>query len=406
MNIGILGLWGMDVPGASFGGFETGFSEIAARLVEDGHDVTIYCRRGAYPPGVRPREHQGVRLTYIPSGKAKSSSFLIAVSFATLAALARRRHDVFLYVNVGSGWHCLVSRLLGAKVVINVDGLDWTRGKWGRLARAYFRSAARAALFASDVVVTDAHAMVDYYVQHYAYAPEMIAYGATIGGSTKPELLRPFSLEPDSYYLIASRLVPENNADIIVRAFEQLQSSRRLLIVGDSNYDSPFHRQLHATQDSRVQFTGWIDDPETIRELHANATAYIHGHSVGGTNPALLKALAYGNCVLALDTPFNSEVLGGGKFGLLWERDPADLLDKLRFVEANSEIREGLRSAAPGRIEQAYTWERITGQYEKLLVEVASGRSASKARIIATRAGLAAASVGATLAATTLLRRH
>src|SRR6202000_767695 len=131
LNIGMLGMWGMNVPQRHFGGFETGFSEIAPRLVEMGHQVTIYCRQGEYRPEWRVPVHKGVRLAYLPSPGGESFSGPVSPLLATLHARALGRHDLFFFVNVGMGHHCALSRLLGKKVVLNVNGLDWTRAKWG-----------------------------------------------------------------------------------------------------------------------------------------------------------------------------------------------------------------------------------------------------------------------------------
>lgn len=389
MDIGIFGLWGMNIPGVSFGGFETGYTEVAERLVAAGHTVTIYCRRPEYPPSSRPSSVNGVNLVYVRCSRGKSLAFPTSVTTSLIASLLRRRrHDVHLFANVGSGLHCLLAKLLGCRVVLNVDGLDWVRGKWGFLARTYFKLAARAGMFSSDVVLTDADAMVDYYREHFAYTPEMIAYGAYVESSAEPDLVRQFGLEPGGYYLVASRLIPENNADVIVDAFKRVATERKLVIAGGSNYTSPFHQSLLHCGDPRVVFTGWIDDGRVVKELHCNAYAYLHGHSVGGTNPALLKALGYGNCVLALDTPFNSEVLDGGKYGLLWKRDAEDLARLIKSIEDEPAIAQELRRRAPERILAAYTWDKIGRQYVALLSRVAAGHSVSRRRVQAVQAVL------------------
>ena len=149
----------------------------------------------------------------------------------------------------------------------------------------------------------------EYISRNSARPPACIAYGANIEDSSNPEVVRQYGLSTLQYYLIASRLVPENNADLIVQAFERTRSDRLLAIAGGANYRSAFVDRLKQTRDSRIRFLGHIDNPEHVKELHCNAYAYLHGHSMGGTNPALLKALGYGNCVIALRTPFNTEVL-------------------------------------------------------------------------------------------------
>jgi glycosyltransferase involved in cell wall biosynthesis len=279
---------------------------------------------------------------------------------------------------------------LGKRVILNVDGLDWVRGKWGRIARAYFRSAAHAGLFACDALVTDADAMVDFYVREFNRKLEMIAYGAYIENSEEPSLINKFDVEPEGYYLIASRLVPENHADLIIDAFKGVQTDRKLIIAGDANYDSPFHQKIRNSGDPRVSFTGWINNQSEIKELHCNAYAYLHGHSVGGTNPALLKALGYSNMILALNTPFNSEVLDNGKYGILFEKDVEDLRSKIEFVEHNPTEIDKYRKIGPERIQEKYNWDDIADQYLELMREVINGRSESSSGIRVIQFGLIA----------------
>jgi glycosyltransferase involved in cell wall biosynthesis len=230
--------------------------------------------------------------------------------------------------------------------------------------------------------------MVDFYVREYGRKLEMIAYGAYIENSEEPSVISQYGVAPMQYYLIASRLVPENNADLIIEAFKRVQTDRKLLIIGSTNYDSPFHQKIHNSGDPRVNFTGWINDQRMIKELHCNCYAYIHGHSVGGTNPALLKALGYSNMVLALNTPFNSEVLVNDKYGILFEKGVENLREKIAFIEENPEAAMAYRLKAPERIRTAYTWEKITAQYVDLLTQVLDGRSDSRQRMRMLQFGL------------------
>ena len=142
------------------------------------------------------------------------------------------------------------------------------------------------------------------------------------------------------------------------------------MIAGGANYDSPFHRKLRSMTGPNVILTGHIDDQEIIRELHCNCFAYLHGHSVGGTNPSLLKAMGYGNCVLALDTVFNREVLADG--GIFFPRDVNVLAGQIREVESNPDLVQRMRRMGPERIRANYTWEKISNQYDELFREVAN----------------------------------
>ena len=370
LRIGMLGLYGMPMTNLHFTGFETGFGEIAPRLVEAGHEVVIYCRRGSYPEAMRLPVYRGVRLVYVPSPGGKNFSGLVATFFAVLHALSVGSYDIFFFVNVGMGHHAALCSAFRKKTVMNVDGLDWTRAKWGPVARRYFFSAARSAVRFCSELVTDAEAMRVFYMERFGKETTMIAYGAYVETSERPELIARFGVKPDDYYLIASRLIPENHADLIARAFLQSGTKKKLVIAGGANYDSPFHRELRAVAGENIILTGHIDDQEVIRELHCNCFAYVHGHSVGGTNPSLLKAMGYGNCILALDTVFNREALADG--GIFFPRDESVLAEQMRVLEADPERLAELRRMGPERIRKNYTWEKIAGQYDTLFREVAA----------------------------------
>ena len=371
LRIGMLGLYGMPLPQLHFTGFETAFGEIAPRLAAAGHEVTIYCRASHYPQSLRVSELKGVRLKYVPSPGGKNLSGLIATLLASFHALVIGRYDLFFFVNVGMGHHAALCRILGARVVMNVDGLDWKRAKWGPFARSYFRSAARSAIKFCNRLVTDAEAMRKIYLEEFHKETTMIAYGAYIESSEHPEVVRQFGVEPDDYYLIASRLIPENHADLIILGFLRSGTSKRLVIAGGANYDSPFHRRLSEIANDRVVFTGHIHDQSVIKELHCNCFAYLHGHSVGGTNPSLLKAMGYANCILALDTVFNREVLADG--GLFFPTDERVLAELISRIEGDRALVEEMRRKGPARIAKEYTWEKVTDQYEQLFSEVVSG---------------------------------
>ena len=364
----MLGLYGMPLPQLHFTGFETAFGEIAPRLVAAGHEVTIYCRGSHYPRHLRVAEQNGVRLKYVPSPGGKNFSGIVATLLASLHALVFGRYDVFFFVNVGMGHHAALCRILGAKVVMNVDGLDWRRAKWGPLARLYFRSASRSAIRFCNRLITDAEAMRAIYLADFGKETTMIAYGAYVESSENPNAIRRFGVEPDGYYLIASRLIPENHADLIIEGFLRSGTSKKLVIAGGANYDSPFHRRLRELATENVVFTGHIHDQSVIKELHCNCFAYVHGHSVGGTNPSLLKAMGYGNCILALDVVFNREVLDDT--GLFFPKDADALAQLIRRVEQEPALVADLRRKAPRRIESHYSWDKVSEQYDQLFHEV------------------------------------
>jgi glycosyltransferase involved in cell wall biosynthesis len=241
------------------------------------------------------------------------------------------------------------------------------------MGKSYFRWNARlCGRILPRGIITDAYAMRTLYLEEFNTPSACIAYGGNIEHSEHPEVVRQYGLEPGNYYLIASRLVPENNAALIVEGFKKAATSRVLAIAGDANYRSSFIDDLKANAGERVRFLGHVDNIDHVKELHCNSYAYIHGHMMGGTNPALLKALGFGNCILAHDNPFNAEVLG--EYGLLF-RDADDLAEKICLIETKPEVAENLRRRAPERIRTVYNWERITDQYEELFYQLAAGEN-------------------------------
>jgi glycosyltransferase involved in cell wall biosynthesis len=372
MRIAIFGSRG--IP-HTYGGAEAFLEELAPRLAARGHRVTVYCRRSLFPE--RPRQYRGVDLIYLPSIETK----VLGTPTHTLACMLDvllRPVDVFLVLNIVNGFHCLLPRLLGKTFAINVDGLDWKRGKWGKIARRYFHTNAKwIGKICPGGVITDASEMQRIYQDEFGTPSTCIAYGANIESSENPEIVRKYGLEPLQYYLIASRMVSENNPDLIVEAFEKLRTNKTLAVAGGVNYRSEFVRKLQRTRDPRIKFLGHVGNAAHVKELHCNAYAYVHGHSLGGTNPSLVKALGYGNCIVALNTPFNREVLDG--HALMFERSVEDLRAQLQAVEDDSDMAAEYRRHAPERIREAYTWDHITDQYEEFFCRLVESRRKSPA---------------------------
>ena len=365
MRIAIFGARG--IP-HTYSGTETFFGELAPRLVARGHDVIVYCRSSLFRE--RPKQYKGVRLVYLPSIETKNLSTPSHTLGCVLDVLFRRV-DVMLVANVSNALLCIVPRMFGKNVALNVDGLEWKRSKWSRIGRWYFHWNARlAGRICPDGIITDALEMQRIYLQEFNTRSVCITYGANIEASSNPEVVRRYGLEPQGYYLIASRLVPENNADLIIKGFELSHSTKLLAIAGDANYRGAFVDKLKQTADRRVRFLGHVGDAEHVKELHCNCYAYVHGHSVGGTNPALLKALGYGNLVFAFDTLFNREVIAN--YGILFS-DPADFARKIAVLEEDPSQAQKYRSHACRRILERYTWDHITDQYEDYFHRLVQG---------------------------------
>jgi glycosyltransferase involved in cell wall biosynthesis len=275
MKVAILGTRGTP---SGYSGYEEFAEQIGCRLVERGHEVTVYCRAPMFKE--RPPTYRGIKLVYLPSIQTKHLSTYSAMALSVLHVLF---HDygVLFVCNVANSPFCLLPKLFGKRIAINVDGLEWLRPKWGTLAKRMFKFSAQIAKCTTNVLVTDAEAMRQRYLEEFNADSVAIAYGANIETSEHPEVLAQYGVKPGEYFLIASRLVPDNNADLIVEALSRVKTDKKLAVAGRVPYRSAFVERVRQVADERVLFLGHIDNSRHIKELHCNAYAYVHGHEFG-----------------------------------------------------------------------------------------------------------------------------
>jgi glycosyltransferase involved in cell wall biosynthesis len=363
MRIAILGTRG--VP-ASYGGFETFAEQLSTRLVARGHHVTVYCRSHYVSP--RQLEFRGVHLKVLPTVRHKYLDTVVHTFVSALHA-APRRFDAALVCNAANAPFTPVLRLAGTPVAINVDGLEHKRKKWNWLARNYYVLAEKLSTLLPNQTVTDARVIQDYYATRYNRRTTMIAYGAEVARTLDRAAVRRWGVEPNRYVLYVSRLEPENNAHLVIEAFKRVKTSHKLVIVGDAPYAHEYIESLKesAGGDRRIIFTSFVFG-DAYRALQQNAYCYVHATEVGGTHPALIEAMGFGNCVLTLATPENVEVVGEAGIPYI---DAEDLRAKLQTVLSDGAIVEAYRRRAQKRVREHYDWEHVVDQYENLFARMA-----------------------------------
>jgi glycosyltransferase involved in cell wall biosynthesis len=362
MRIAILGTRG--IP-ANYGGFETFAEHLSTRLVARGHEVTVYCRAHYVSP--RQIEFQGVRLQVLPTIRHKYLDTVVHTFLSALHA-APRRYDAALVCNAANAPFSPILRVLGTPVALNVDGLEHKRKKWNWIARRYYLMAERLATTLPTEIVTDAKVIQEYYMARHGAESTMIAYGAEVERRIDPSVRR-WRVEPNRYVLYVSRLEPENNAQMVIEAFKRVRTAHKLLIVGDAPYAHEYINSLkeRARGDKRIVFTGFVFGRD-YRMLQQNAYCYIHATEVGGTHPALLEAMGFGNCVLTLAAPENMEAIG--EAGIAYA-DEADLADQLQRVLRDGSLVQAYRNRAQARVQQFYDWDYVVDQYEELFAKMA-----------------------------------
>ena len=363
MHIALVGTRG--VP-AQYGGFETCVEEVGSRLAAFGHDVVVYCRE----PG--PPEHLGMRRVQVAAVRQKALETLSSTALA-VADVVRRRPDVAVLFNAANAPLLPALRARRIPVATHVDGLEWRRAKWRGAGRRYYRGAEALAVRWSDALIADAPGIQRYYQEEFGAGSEQIAYGAPILHDPGSDQLGVLDLTPGGFHLVVARFEPENHVEEVVLGYRRSAATRPLVVVGAAPYADGYTALVHAAtgDDARVRLVGAVWDQRLLDQLYAGAFTYLHGHSVGGTNPSLLRAMGAGAATLAYDVVFNRDVLGPcGRFF----RSPAELAALLDKAEADPA--EMARLAGRVREQAArFDWDEVAKRYEQLCERLAAGWS-------------------------------
>ena len=320
---------------AQYGGFETCVEEVGSRLAAAGHDVVVYCRTTGAASSERLAEYRGMHLVHLPAvaaALARDAEPHRAVGRRT----SRRTRPTRCCCSTPRTHRCCpCCGCGGLPVATHVDGLEWKRAKWPPLGRRYYRIAESLAVRWSDALIADANGIREYYEHEFGAPTELITYGAPIIEPTHPERLAEVGVESRQYHLVVARFEPENHVDVIVEGYRASRASLPLVIVGDAPYADEYTARIKSLADARVRFLGSVWDQALLDELYANAFTYQHGHSVGGTNPSLLRAIGAGAATDAFSVSFNRDVLGDA--GRYW----SSAADVAALVESAEQDRDG-----------------------------------------------------------------
>lgn len=361
-TVRILGTHG--IP-ANYGGFETAAENVAKYLVSRGWRVIVYCQAEGRGPIVEDEWH-GIERVTIPvdlpgwrgTAKFDKLSIIHACHF----------RDVCLTFGYNTGIYNWRQRVRGIPNVINMDGIEWSRKRWGFAKQAILYVNERFAALYGNMLIAD-HPEIEKYL--WTRAPKskltMIAYGADPVGVVPTKEVEDRRLIPGRYFTLIARPIPENSILDLVRGFTRRQRGFKLVILGKYEYKKDtYHRAVLDASNEEVVFVGPIYDPATVQALRRHCAGYLHGHTVGGTNPSLVEAMAAGNAVVAHDNPYNRWVVGDGA---LYFRD-ADAVDEAitRMIDEPALARR-LGGASVERFQQHFTWEMIGKAYEDVLLK-------------------------------------
>lgn len=359
MHIAMIGTRG--VP-AQYGGFETAVEEVGARLVDRGHEVTVYCRN----PDQKLLKHRGMHLVNLPALRRRSLE-TISHTGVSVGHVLRHRPDAALLFNAGNAPYIPLLRARRIPTAVHMDGLEWKRAKWAGVGATYYQRAEAMAARSGVALIADAQGIADYLRARYATPSYLIAYGAPIMTPCSDRLSE-LGLSPGQFHVTVARMEPENHVAEIVAGYAQSASQLPLVVVGSAPYGHQYmERARAAAGSSDTRFVGAVWDQDLLNQLYGHCRSYLHGHSVGGTNPSLLRALGCGAPVTAFDVNFNREVTDGhARFFTTCH----DVAAAIREDDANAEAAATRGRAGQNHASKTYRWDDVATRYEQMLLEI------------------------------------
>lgn len=370
-KIAIIGCRG--IP-AKYGGFETFAQGLTENLVQKEYDITVSCEYESSKS--REMSYKGAKLDYFPIKPPKNyflRKFYENLSDIYFLFKLSRNNQLLYFLGVEVGMFLFIPKILNwnLKLIVNIDGIMWKRSKFNRLERWLLKINHYMAILFADKVVVDSQEMKNYVDGKHLHKTTYISYGINIPEritwnnvlKERLEINESIQIIPGNFLLVVARLEPENNIHTIVEAYLQAKINIPLVVVGDFTsltYQDEVKSISKNYHYLGVIFLGSIYDEELLNMLRQNCTAYIHGHSVGGTNPSLLEAAISRNIIIAHDNPFNREVCG--KFGIYF-KNSNELARKIRLIHRYPKSYQGLKTDLYYRVKNNYLWDKISGDY-------------------------------------------
>ena len=369
---------------SKYSGIETYYEEAGKQLTDMGHPVTAYCRTYFTPPIA---EHNGMRVVRLPTFRSKHLETLVHTFLSTFHVLVQPC-DIVHYHALGPALFSFIPRLGGKKTVVTVQGLDWQRKKWGRLASAVLRIGEYAAVRLPTQTVVVSRTLRQHYWDRHRAETRYVPNGGLLRERRAPDRILQWGLQPQRYILFLGRFSPEKGCHLLLEAYERLDTDIKLVLAGASSFCPEYARDLKTHASERIKILNSVSG-ETLDELLTNAMLFVLPSDLEGLSLALLDAMGAGVCVLASDIPENREAVEDA--GFTFRRgDSTDLAERLRFLIANPAVREAAGAAAKRRIREQYQWSEVARQMEQTYFEMMGWASTDKSATRKPSAGVSA----------------
>jgi glycosyltransferase involved in cell wall biosynthesis len=359
---------------SQYSGIESYYEQAGHELARLGHEVTVYCRSYFTPP---MSTHNGMRVRRLPTIRSKHLETFVHTLLSTAHAMTSD-YDVIHYHCLGPALFSFLPRLAGKKTVVTVQGLDWQRGKWGRVAARVLRWGEAAAVSAPDATMVVSRTLQRYYRQQYNRDTIYVPNGARLAPRRLPRQLIEWGLVPDNYVLFLGRFSPEKNCHLLINAFEAQHTNMKLILAGGSSHSDAYAESLRRHESDRIRFLPWVSGND-LDELLSNAALFVLPSDIEGLSLALLDAMAAGVCVLTSDIPENNEVVENAGFTFR-KGDQGDLERMLDLLLHDPELRRQSATRERERIQGQYLWPGIARSIEKTYYDVLGWSSEEQTR--------------------------
>lgn len=371
LRIALMGTRG--VP-ARYGGFETALDEVGRRLAADGHDVTVFCRTGNSGGSADPHFYEGMHLVHLPALRRRALETLSHTFLSALRMVPMRRFDAIVLCNAANAPVLPLMRVLRTPVAVHVDGLEWRRAKWGPVGQRFYRVSEALAVRWADALIADAQGLEQYYEDEFGARTVGIAYGAPDLGDVGTDKLHQVGVEAGRFHVLVARFEPENHVDLMIEGYLASQAEFPLVVVGSTPYPGAYDDRIAAlsAQSDHVHLIGGVWDQDLLNQLYAGAVTYLHGHSVGGTNPSLLRAMGAGTHTIAYDVIFNREVAGPRA---AYGRTPSEIGAAINEAESKPDETAARGIALAERARARYSWDAVAKKYGDLCRGMANGET-------------------------------
>jgi glycosyltransferase involved in cell wall biosynthesis len=349
---------------SKYSGIETYYEEVGERLAQMGHEVTIYCRSYFTPELTR---YKNMRLVRLPTIRSKHLETVVHTLLSTLHAMTQN-YDLVHYHALGPALFSFLPRLTGTRTAVTVQGLDWQRKKWGRLASATLKLGEQASVKLPNATMVVSRTLKQRYREVHGVEAFYVPNGGVLRERGDPGRLAEWGIKPQNYILFLGRFSPEKGCHLLVEAFEQLDTDVKLVMAGASSYCDDYSRRLRQHAGERICILDWVSG-ETLDALVTNAMLFVLPSDMEGLSLALLDAMGAGVCCVASDVPENRELVDGA--GFTFERgNAADLAERLRFLIANPAVRQAAGKTAKNRVRDHYQWHTIAAEIEAAYFEM------------------------------------